>query len=190
MEWCKQNMLSLTPSKLEMILFSNSRLPIDNFYLKIEDYNVTLKENITYLGLLVNKKLNWTNNIVSRCLKAKQYIFKIRRFVHSTWGIDGKILRMLYRSVVEPTILYGSPIWLRATYSQTLTQKLRSLQRLKALTIIRAYRTVSTNAAIVLAQLLPLDLRAQEMAFNFYRSILQVFHTPMEKFSFPSLTDL
>ena len=95
MEWCKQNMLSLTPSKLEMILFSNSRLPIDNFYLEFEEYNVSLKENITYMGLLINKKLNWTNNIVSRYLKAKQYIFKIRRFVHSTWGIDGKILRML-----------------------------------------------------------------------------------------------
>ena len=77
-----------------------------------------------------------------------------------------------------------------APHGRTLTQKLRGLQRLMALTIIRAYRTVSTNAAIVLAQLLPLDLRAQEMAFNFYRSILQVFPTPMEKFSFPSLTDL
>ena len=37
-----------------------------------------------------------------------------------------------------------------------------------ALALIGAYPTVSTNAAIVLAQLLPLDVRAQEMAFRFY----------------------
>ena len=33
-----------------MMLFSNGRLPIDYVYLKIDGYNVGLKENITYLG--------------------------------------------------------------------------------------------------------------------------------------------
>ena len=95
MEWCKQSKHSLTPSKSEMILFPNSRFPIENFHLKIDGYYVSLK-NIIYLGLLLKGKLNWTTNIVSRRLKAKQFIFKIRRSLHSTWGVDDKILRLLY----------------------------------------------------------------------------------------------
>ena len=60
MEWYKENMLSLTLSQSEIILFFNGRLPTDNCRLKIDGYNISLKGNITCLGLLLNGKLNRT----------------------------------------------------------------------------------------------------------------------------------
>ena len=150
-----------------MILFSIQHVVSDNFIIHINNSVITLKNSISYLRQL-NRKLNWSEHIFQNILKTKQIILQIKRFVRLNWGIDGRILNTLYKSIVEPFLLYGSPIWIGATNKKWCIKKLRSVQRFMAMTTIRAYRTVSTNTALVIARLLPKDLRAQGHAISFF----------------------
>lgn len=72
--------------------------------------------------------------------------------------------RRLYAGIVTSMALYGAPVWAAALSTDRMSQRLLSrAQRTVNLRIARAYRTVSTAAAGVLAGVPPLDLRATEL---------------------------
>nr|XP_034824799.1 uncharacterized protein LOC117982544 [Maniola hyperantus] len=70
----------------------------------------------------------------------------------------------IYKAVIEPTIMYSSSTWAPAAEKITTQKKLRTVQRGFAQKICKSYRTVSYNAAVVLAGLIPLDARVREAA--------------------------
>ena len=82
--------------------------------------------------------------------------------------MDCKILNTLYKAIIELILLYGSVIQIGATNKKWCIDKLRSVPRLMAITTISAFCTVSTNAALVIAHFLPMDLRAQELPISFF----------------------
>ncbi|GBP94861.1 hypothetical protein EVAR_85881_1 [Eumeta japonica] len=59
-------------------------------------------------------------------------------------------------------MMYASNTWAPATELEMIRSALSSLQRGFAIKICRAYRTVSLTSAMILAGLLPLDLRIRE----------------------------
>ncbi|XP_052742638.1 uncharacterized protein LOC128198922 [Bicyclus anynana] len=60
--------------------------------------------------------------------------------------------------------MYASSVWAPATEKITTQKQLNTVQRGFAQKICKSYRTVSLNAALLLADLIPLDLRIQEAA--------------------------
>ncbi|XP_061385419.1 uncharacterized protein LOC133320797 [Danaus plexippus] len=70
----------------------------------------------------------------------------------------------IYFAVVEPTILYGASSWAKAAEKISVQRSFATVQRGFAQKIARSHRTVSLNAALTLAGLLPLDLRVWEAA--------------------------
>lgn len=70
--------------------------------------------------------------------------------------------RMLLANVVTSIILYGSPVWGDAMDSETYRRKLVSVYRLSALRVICGLRTVSTDATLVIAGMIPIELLAKE----------------------------
>ncbi|GBP79450.1 hypothetical protein EVAR_48913_1 [Eumeta japonica] len=59
-------------------------------------------------------------------------------------------------------MMYASNTWAPATELEMIRSALNSLQRGLAIKICRAYRMVSLTSAMILAGLLPLDLRIRE----------------------------
>jgi len=113
------------------------------------------KHEVKYLGLLFNRKLNWKNHIAAKTIKTKKTIFDIKRYIRLNWGIDYRILKNLYTMIVEPIMLYGVVVWFKATFFKWCAVKLRRAQRLMTISICWAYRTVSTNAASIISNILP-----------------------------------
>ena len=68
--------------------------------------------------------------------------------------------RRLVTSVVHSKLLYAAPVWANALQNHAIQRKLFSGQRLVALRIISAYRTVSASTVLVLASVPPIDLLA------------------------------
>ena len=161
------NKLSLSAPKTELILFSNKHRIPHNIHIKIENVEIQLKENVKYLGFILNRKLNWKPHVEDKCKKAANLIFLIRRCTRLNWGPNTKILKSFFQLVVNPTILYGSSIWLQATSKVWCQNRLQSTQRLMAITIIRGFKTISSTAAILLANLIPLHLHAQLLASKY-----------------------
>ncbi|KMQ93223.1 reverse transcriptase [Lasius niger] len=68
--------------------------------------------------------------------------------------------RRLYMNVAISVVLYGAPVWGDVIARSKLLPALYRLQRTIAQRVISAYRTVSSNAALLLARLPPLKFMA------------------------------
>uniref|UniRef100_A0A0R3P360 Uncharacterized protein n=1 Tax=Drosophila pseudoobscura pseudoobscura TaxID=46245 RepID=A0A0R3P360_DROPS len=68
----------------------------------------------------------------------------------------------LIAGVVTSIILYGSAVWAPAMMVSTYSRDCRSAYRCCALRVTCCFRTVSEDAALVVASLVPLDLLAAE----------------------------
>ena len=68
-------------------------------------------------------------------------------------------------------ILYACPIWCDVLNFSTKRQKLLSIQRAFIIGMIRAFRTVSLEASLVIAKCPPIDLK-----LRFYSNIFSIKH--------------
>ena len=90
----------------------------------------------------------------------------------STWGCSwivglafGGHLKIA--SVVHSKLLYAAPVWANALQYHAIQRKLFSAQRLVALRILSAYRTVSMSGMLVPTSVPPIDLLAEERQETF-----------------------
>nr|XP_023027791.1 uncharacterized protein LOC111515824 [Leptinotarsa decemlineata] len=78
--------------------------------------------------------------------------------------------RAVLGGVVQFILLYGAPIWYLAMRMEKYRQILTKTQRKSLVRIISAYRTVSAEAAQVVARMIPIDLLAAERKYTHERS--------------------
>ena len=68
-------------------------------------------------------------------------------------------------------LLYGAAVWAPAMNKVTYANMLRKVQRLAALGVTGCLRTVSTDAVLVLADLIPIEFLVNERAALFFHKI-------------------
>lgn len=161
--WGLENKLRFAPHKTYAMVVTN-KLKFDPPVLSMAGVMVPLVEEIKLLGLIVDHKLNFNSHVSYVCRKAAGIYRQLSTAARTTWGLNPEIVRTMYMAVVEPVVLYASSVWAPAVDKIMVQNQLNTIQRGFAQKICRAYRTVSLHAALVLAGLLPLDLRIREHA--------------------------
>ena len=78
------------------------------------------------------------------------------------WAIVGQTRRRMLAATFTSTVLYGAEAWGRAMEVKRNRRLLEAVQRRVALRVCRGYRTLSVEAAQVLASLVPVDLLVRE----------------------------
>ncbi|GBP98225.1 Putative 115 kDa protein in type-1 retrotransposable element R1DM [Eumeta japonica] len=114
------------------------------------------------LGLTIDKKLTFIPHVAKACKKATNIYKGLARAARATWGLSSEIVRTIYITVIEPIVLYASCAWAPATRKLGVRKMLDAVQRSVALKACRAHRTVSLHSALILARLLPLDIRVRK----------------------------
>ncbi|XP_018377963.1 PREDICTED: uncharacterized protein LOC108770756 [Trachymyrmex cornetzi] len=85
-------------------------------------------------------------------------------------GGPGERRRRMYATVVMSVLLYGAPIWAQTVAGDRgILNGVRKLQRQLALRTIRGYRTISHDAAAILAGMVPFDLAANRIKRSYIR---------------------
>ena len=87
----------------------------------------------------------------------------LRRYCKLTWGPSRRILE-IFLSIAEPMLLYAALVWIRAIKFRWCVKKLRSVQRLMLMTIIRSFRSISTRSGLVLTNSLLMEKKALHSA--------------------------
>jgi len=78
-------------------------------------------------------------------------------------GGPSQVKRSLLGTVVNNKLLYAAPVWAeRGTKIDKKINAMRRPQRTVAIRTIRAFRTTSVDASLVLANMLPANLLAME----------------------------
>ncbi|XP_039761298.1 uncharacterized protein LOC120634631 [Pararge aegeria] len=158
----REKKLSLAPEKTEAIVFSGRR-KLDPIKFQIEDATVAPKEHIKYLGVWLDKCLNFKKHVEEVAKKAQKLTDALHRLMPTKGGPRASKRRVL-ASVAHSVILYAAPIFEGAMKIELYRKKLEAVQRRMAIGICGAYRTISTDAVLVIAGLIPIDKMVRERA--------------------------
>jgi ribonuclease HI len=172
--WGRDNKLTFSPTKTKAICFHRIRkyatadhTSLDLISLKMDGHKIELEPKLKYLGVVFDERLNWNEHLKYIRGKSMKALGKINRCTSAEWGLNYECRRNLYRYAFEPFITYGCPIWGSATKRIVFRRRLLAIQRRFAMNITRCFRTISTEAVLIIAELIPIDLRIQELTTTY-----------------------
>ena len=155
LSWCDREGLNINPSKTVIIPFTRRRIVIEgNLYL-----NGTLLKNshqVKYLGVILDKKLNWNAHLDHVLNRATDGFWACNRTFGKKWGLNPKMIYWIYKAIIRPRITYASLIWWPKTNEVSAKKKLEKLQGLVLRSIAGAMRSTPTIALDALFNILPL----------------------------------
>ncbi|XP_072939881.1 uncharacterized protein [Epargyreus clarus] len=140
------------------------KLKYDTPRLVMGGVGIGVSQEIKLLGLTIDNKLTFKSHTAKVCKKALNFYKQLSRAAKIHWGLNSEIVRIIYTAVVEPTIMYAASAWAPATERIGIRKELDCVQRGFVQKIIKGYKTISLNSALLLAGLLPLDIRIREAA--------------------------
>nr|CAH7736489.1 unnamed protein product [Callosobruchus chinensis] len=105
--WFEKNGSSVAFNKSSICTFTRSRYqPPDT--VNLAGHNFKYKTTVKYLGMFLDKKLNWKDHINYLTRKAENALNILKAFSHRQWGADPNICLIFYRSLVRSILDYGS----------------------------------------------------------------------------------
>lgn len=130
-DWLIANRLSLNVAKTKYIIFHqpNKKVPVINIL--INNISIEQVDSFTFLGLTIDKEVNWKNHINKTCLKILKIVGIMSRLKHF---LPNYVLKTIYNSLILPQIHYSLICW---GYGNTT--RILNLQK-------RAVRTISFSS--------------------------------------------
>lgn len=113
-----------------------------------------------YLGVILDRAMTFGEHVKAATTKADNLAMKMARLMPNVRG-PSSMKRIVLAEVVHTVLLYGEEIWHSALEMEWATRKLESVQRRLALRVCSGYRTMSVQAAQVIAGLIPIDLHGR-----------------------------
>jgi len=166
-EWMSSAGLTLSVRKTEAVMLTTKRGYSQPTF-AVSGSNIEIKESIRYLGVELHKVLGFRAHVVSAAAKAQSTSTALSRLMPNIGG-PRQEKRALLATVVTSKLLYAAPIWGAAMAFNRNVVTLDSPQRVIALRTVRAYRSVSTAAVMVIAGMIPAHLLSWERCERYKR---------------------
>jgi hypothetical protein len=166
--WMKANKLQLAPEKTEAIII-NRKKKITNISFVMEGVRIKPVKRVKYLGMVLDAGLNYGGHIAYATEKAQKTSKALCAILPNVKG-PGANKRKVLALAMQSILTYAAPIWAKAMDVERSRTAVLKAQRVLALRVCSAYRTVSTDAALVIAGLIPVDLMARERKALYYDS--------------------
>lgn len=164
--WMTVNYLQLAPQKAEA-LYLTGRKRHRGIDLWLGGHRIDISRAAKYLGVYLDTALSGKAHLTYIRGKVHRVSSNLRRLMPRLGG-PNRESRFLWALIADAVALYVAPVWGEMViHTKTNRRALRSAQRRIAIGVTRAYRTVSTDALLVLAGLLPWDLLAKERAARY-----------------------
>lgn len=84
--WATSCGLNVNPSKTELILFTRNRVPTNFNTPRIDGESLVLSRSAKYLGVILDDRLTWTQNVEERVRKGRIALYVCKRAVGKSWG--------------------------------------------------------------------------------------------------------
>ena len=107
-QWGEDNGLRFSPVKTQVILFHRKNKLVVNENLYIDGTKLSFSDEVTYLGLTLNKNLNWNPHITKKVNKCKGKLCSLRSALGVKWGPSPKVVLWAFEVLVVPSLTYGS----------------------------------------------------------------------------------
>ena len=164
-KWEKTWMMEFHPDKCEVISVTRKTKPIIYNY-KLHGHVLKHVDCVKYLGVHINKQLNWNTHISHTTSKANKSLNFLRRNINvSNPTIKGRA----YKSLVRPILEYAQVVW--DPYEVGQIEQLESVQRRAARFTMNNYRRTSSVTTMLTNLEWPLlaDRREAARLHMFYK---------------------
>lgn len=150
-----------SPDKFQLIHFTRQRGFDMTQPVHMNQETITPMKSCKYLGLRMDKELNWKAHIQHIKTRASKSIGAPASLAGSTWCLSLKDMRKIYQAVVAPQMMYGCSAWsiardTGAGYTRQTIDTLNSLQAKAGRIISGAFKATSGPALDIELYLLPM----------------------------------
>ena len=161
--WCTQNGLQISEVKTQVVFWTkNYRLKYPNS-ITVNKTKIQLQQSAKYLGITIDKYLNWNEHIdktVKNCIKC---IFAAKKAIGKKWGLTPANIKWLYTMVIRPKISYGAVAW-GTSLSTRNTKQLNRVQHLISTLITNAHRSTAQEVLDLVLDLEPIGRFVEKTA--------------------------
>jgi len=164
----RQLELHVAEGKTEVVIFNLKRKELcrcglkveNNFKIRVGEIEVKAQEKMKYLGIILDEYWRFDYHISYIEEKTSNIMRSLGRLMPNLHGPNEK-RRRLYANTIKSVLMYGAPIWSdEFEASRKLKQKIRHVERTLAIRVVAGYRTVSADAAMLLAGIPPMCIQA------------------------------
>lgn len=164
--WAQENKLTAAPAKMKHMLFARYVKTVEDglpYPLTLQGSSVERVSTHKILCVTIDDRLTFRDHIDATTAKVIGVFNRLRglagRVVHS----PGALMR-IYLGAAVPAVAYGVEIWSHQLDRKWTKTMLNTASRCCLTTVTGAFRSVSTEAAEVVAGVPPLDLLLTEAA--------------------------
>lgn len=162
--WLTSVGLTLADHKTEAVLIS-SRTAKETIKLDTGSCYIETKPCLKYLGVMIDCRLSFKDHLLYTSEKASKTCASLSRIMPNTRG-PKYLQRKLLTGAVKSTITYASPIWADSLENKANSNQISRVYRISALRVCCAFRTVSDDAAFVIAGMIPIDILVRECNYT------------------------
>ena len=120
---------------------------------------------MTYLGVILDQKLNWCSHINTKVAKAIKWLAILKPAIDSIYGLSPARMLWIYKQILLPRITYGAIVW---GHSLTIEQQytLRSLESMTFRYFAQIWKNTPTASLEVIMNLKPAHLEVLSTAIK------------------------
>lgn len=107
--WCQLNKLQLNIAKTKEMVLDFRRAPSSPRPITIDGAEVDIVPSYKYLGLQLDNKLNWSQNMDMVYKKGQSRLYFLRRL--ASFNVCSMLLNMFYQSIVFSVLFYAVVCW-------------------------------------------------------------------------------
>lgn len=157
-DWCIDNTMKVNADKSFAMHFSKSKKdnPKEDIY--IDNNKIKWTDDVRYLGVQLDKHLNWKKQIEITTRKAKAALFMSRKAIGINWGLKPSLIKYIYESIICPRIKTGIIVWWPATESSFAKKLFDKIYRLALQLITGCPKSTPTIALTQITGILPIQL--------------------------------
>ena len=174
-EWGAQNGLSFSVDKTTVVFFSRKQ----NFFTRVlpnvkkitmNGVEINPSPSMTYLGIVLDQKLNWTTHIQSKVSKAIKFLAMIKPAIQYIYGLSPARMQWIWKQILLPRITYGCHVW-----GHSLTQHHKSLMKSAEMLTLKYYapmwKTTPTASLQVILNQKPSHIEIKGVGIRTYIQI-------------------
>jgi hypothetical protein len=110
-KWAEKEGLNIIPHKTAILPFTNKRILEGLGPLIINGKELELLDEVKYLGVTLDSKLNWNQHLQKIIRKSQTTFAVVRRTCGRKWGLRTSMSHWLYTRVIRPSKRYGALVW-------------------------------------------------------------------------------
>ncbi|KAL5247143.1 hypothetical protein ACHWQZ_G019114 [Mnemiopsis leidyi] len=163
--WCETNGLKLNAIKTQIIIFSRKNNILIPRPIKLHGIEIAFCNTVKYLGVHLDNRLNWHEQIVITAKKCTNIMFAARKTIGDRWGITPDKIIWVYNAIIKPIMTYACVTWApRLLNKKTALKPLEKAGNLSLRIASGALRSSSQEALHHLFDILPASLEIEKTA--------------------------